>query len=98
MVTAPVLDIVTTLVLDDVHGVVGSAVPEPVNVTELPPTQALNVPLIVGNALTVNVAVWVQLFVLRYVIVVVPAPTAVTTPVLETVATAVLDDVQGVVA
>jgi hypothetical protein len=51
---------VTTPVAEEVQGVVASGVPEPVSVTELPPTQALNVPDIVGNAFTVKVAVCVQ--------------------------------------
>ena len=49
MLTTPVLEIVTTDVFEDVQGVVASAVSEPVNVTELPPTQALSVPDIVGK-------------------------------------------------
>jgi len=88
---------VATAVLDDVHGVVASAVAEPVKV-EVSPTQALKVPLIVGNAFTVKVAVMIQPLEFLYVMVEVPALTPVTTPALVTVATAVLDEVQGVVA
>jgi hypothetical protein len=51
---------VTTPVAEEAQGVVASGVPEPISVTELPPTQALSVPDIVGNAFTVNVAVLVQ--------------------------------------
>jgi hypothetical protein len=40
--------------LEDTHGFVEAGVPLPVNV-EVPPTQALNVPVMVGNALTVMV-------------------------------------------
>ena len=60
ILTTPVPDIVTTPVAEDVQGVVASGVPEPVKVTELPPTHALKVPDIVGNAFTVKVAVLVQ--------------------------------------
>ena len=58
-VTTPVLDIVATAVLDDVHGVVASAVAEPVSV-EVLPIQVLSVPEIVGRAFTVKVALMVQ--------------------------------------
>ena len=61
-VTTPVLETVATPVLDDAQGVVASGVAEPVSV-ELWPTQATNVPVIVGKAFTVNVAVCVQPFV-----------------------------------
>lgn len=46
-VTTPILDTVATAVLDEVHGVVASAVAEPVKVAVCP-TQALNVPEMVG--------------------------------------------------
>ena len=46
--------IVATAVFDETHGFVDAGVPLPVNV-EVPPTQALNVPVIVGSALTVMV-------------------------------------------
>ena len=55
-VTTPVLEIVATAVFEEAQGVVASAVAEPVSV-EVAPTHALRVPLIVGNAFTVNVAV-----------------------------------------
>jgi len=97
VVTTPVLDTVATAVFEDVHGVVANGVPEPVKV-ELLPIHAFNVPLIVGSAFTVKLAVMTQPFEFLYVMVEVPALTPVTTPVLETVATAVLDEVHGVVA
>ena len=58
-VTTPVLDTVAIAVLDEVHGVVGWAVADPVKV-EVDPAQAVIVPLIVGNALTVKVPVTIQ--------------------------------------
>jgi len=45
---------VATAVFDETHGFVEAGVPLPVNV-EVPPTQALNVPVMVGSALTVIV-------------------------------------------
>ena len=63
-VTTPVLETVATAVFEEVQGLVACAVPLPVSV-EVLPTQATNVPLIVGSGFTVNVVVWVQLFVLR---------------------------------
>ena len=63
-VTTPVLETVATAVFEEVQGLVACAVPLPVSV-EVLPTQATNVPLIVGSGFTVNVAVCSQLFVLR---------------------------------
>ena len=63
-VTTPVLETVAIAVLEDVQGVVACAVAEPVKVDVLP-TQAFKVPLMVGNALTVKLAVVIQSFVLR---------------------------------
>lgn len=60
-VTTPVLDTVATALLDEVQGVVASAVAEPVSV-EVLPTQALSVPLMMGSAFTVKVALMVQPF------------------------------------
>lgn len=57
--TTPVLLTVATAVLEDVQGVVGCAVAEPIKVDDCP-TQALKVPLIVGKGFTVKLAVWVQ--------------------------------------
>ena len=54
-VTSPVLLIVATPVDADDHGEVASAVAEPDNCVVLP-TQALSVPVIVGNGLTVMIA------------------------------------------
>ena len=58
-VTTPEVDTVATAVLEDAHGVVPSGVAEPVKV-EVKPTQALIVPLMVGNGLTVKVPVTIQ--------------------------------------
>ena len=56
-VTRPVVFTVASAVVADVHGLVVAAVPEPVSwVAE--PTQVLNVPVIVGMAVTVTVAVF----------------------------------------
>ncbi len=44
---------------DDTHGAVVAAVADPINVV-VEPTQILTVPVIVGNALTVSVAVILQ--------------------------------------
>ena len=54
-VTSPVLLMVATPVDAEDQGVVASAVAEPVNCVVLP-TQALSVPVIVGNGLTVITA------------------------------------------
>jgi len=55
-VTTPALFTVATPVLEDVHGLTAAGVPDPVNVV-VDPTQTFNVPVIVGCALTVTVAV-----------------------------------------
>jgi hypothetical protein len=96
-VTTPVLFTVATAVLLLDHGVVVAAVAVPVKVV-VPPTHTFNVPVIVGNGLTVNVVVAWHPLTSVYVIVVVPADTPVTTPVLLIVATPVLLLVHGVVA
>ena len=58
-VTSPVLLTVATVVVAEVHGVVAFAVPDPVSwVVE--PAQTFKVPVIVGKAFTVTVAVWMQ--------------------------------------
>ena len=54
-VTNPVVDTVAILLLDEIQGLVALAVTEPVS-CEVNPTQALKVPVTVGNALTVKVA------------------------------------------
>ena len=54
--TKPVLEIVATTVLEDVHGFTAAAVAVPDN-CDVDPIHALNVPLITGIAFTVNVAV-----------------------------------------
>ena len=56
VVTKPVLEIVATTVLEDVHGFIAAAVAVPDN-CDVNPTHALNVPLITGIVFTVNVAV-----------------------------------------
>ncbi len=55
-VTTPVLLTVATPVLEDVHGFAAAGVPDPVNEV-VDPTQTVNVPVIVGCALTVIVTV-----------------------------------------
>ena len=55
-VTTPALVTVATPVLDDVQGLAAAAVPDPFNVV-VDPTQTVNVPVIVGCALTVIVTV-----------------------------------------
>jgi len=57
--TRPVLLIVATVVFADTQGVVVAAVPDPVNWV-VNPAQTVNVPVIVGIALTVTVAVLVH--------------------------------------
>ena len=58
-VTTPVEDTVAIAVFEELQGVVGFGVPEPVNVFGSP-TQAIKVPVIVGKALTVKVSDLVQ--------------------------------------
>src|SRR6266480_975263 len=96
-VTTPALLTVATPVFDDVHGLTAAGVPDPVNVV-VDPTHTVNVPVIVGCALTVTVAVLLHPLLLVYVIVVVPGPCPVTTPALLTVATPAFDDVHGLTA
>jgi hypothetical protein len=95
-VTNPVDETVATDVFDETHGFVVAGDAEPVS-CEVAFTQADNVPDIVGNAFTVNIAVTIQPLLLVYVIVVVPAVNAVTSPVFETVATVVLEEIHGFV-
>ncbi len=83
-------------VLEETQGVVVAAVAEPVN-WFVAPTQTTFVPVIVGTAFTVTVAVTEQLATFVYVIMVVPVDTAVTIPVLDIVATEVLEEAQGLV-
>ena len=96
-VTTPALVIVATAVLEEVHGLTAAGVPEPVNVV-VQSSQMVNVPVIEGCALTVTVTVLLHPLLLVYVITLVPAFTPVTTPVLFTVATAVLEEVHGLTA
>jgi hypothetical protein len=83
-------------VLELTQGFEVLAVADPVN-EEVLPTQALNVPVIVGSALTVTVTCFVQPVLLVKVIRDVPADMALIRPELFTVATAVLELIQGIV-
>jgi hypothetical protein len=85
-VTNPVPETVATPGLEEVHGVPGSGLPDPVSCT-VPPIQIGELPLIVGFAFTVTKTVVWHPFELVYVIVALPAATPVTRPVPETVAT-----------
>ena len=58
-VTKPVEDTVATDVLDDIQALVVAAVGEPVSWV-VKPAHTLNVPVIVGSAFTVTVAVITQ--------------------------------------
>jgi hypothetical protein len=95
-VIKPAEDIVDTAIFELIHGFKVAAVPEPVN-DVVAPTQAESVPVIVGEALIVILEVVKHPFEFVYEIVDVPAETPVTTPLGDTVATAVLDEVQGLV-
>jgi hypothetical protein len=96
-VTTPALFTVATAGVPDTQGFVAAGVPDPVSgVVE--PTQTVSVPVIVGAAFTVTVAVALQPLLLVYVIILVPVATPVTTPVLLTVATAGVPETQGLVA
>jgi hypothetical protein len=55
-VTTPALFTVATPVFEDVHGLTAAGVPDPVNVA-VAPIHTVNVPVIVGCALTVIVTV-----------------------------------------
>jgi hypothetical protein len=86
--------IVATAVFDDDHAFDVAGALEAVN-CDVAPIQTDNVPDSTGNALIVTVAEAEHPLLLVYVIIVVPADTLVTKPVLFTVATAVFDDVHG---
>jgi len=88
---------VATAGVAETQGFTAAGVPEPVNVV-VPPTQTVNVPAMVGAAVTVTVAVRLQPLLFVYVITLVPAATPVTTPVLLTVATAGVADTHGFTA
>ena len=60
-VTTPVEETVATAVLEETQGLEAAAVPEPVKAV-VKPTQAVNVPVMVGVGLTVTVAVMIQPF------------------------------------
>jgi hypothetical protein len=95
-VTNPLEETIAMEVFDETQGVVVAAVAEPVNCV-VAPTQTTFVPVIVGKAFTVTVAVTEQLATFVYVIMVVPVDRAVTIPVLDIVATEVLEETQGLV-
>src|ERR1035437_6890390 len=90
-VTNPVLLTVATDGVADTHALDAAGVPEPVSCV-VNPVQTFSVPVIVGSAFTVTVAVMVQPLLLVYVTQLVPAETPVTNPVLLTVATAGVAD------
>ena len=94
-VTNPVGSIVATAALEDAHALVVAAVADPVNKVDAP-IQIFKLPEMVGNGFTVMTSVVLQLLLFVNVIVAVPAATPVTIPVVETVATAVLDETQAV--
>jgi hypothetical protein len=58
-VTTPVLSTVATPGVADTHGFTAAGIPDPVRAV-VAPTHAVKVPVIVGNALIVTVAVIVQ--------------------------------------
>ena len=95
-VTSPVLVTVATVVVVEVHGLVVAAVPEPASWV-VDTAHTVSVPLIVGTALTVTVAVDLHPLLLVNVITLVPAFTPVTKPMLLTVATVVVEEVHGLV-
>ena len=93
--TNPLALIVATAVFEEIQALVaaGSAVLANCVVCA---THTFNVPVMTGNGFTVTVAVTIQPFAFVKVMIVVPPETPVTTPLLFTVATAVLDEVHGV--
>ena len=88
---------VAIAVFEELHGLVTAGVGEPVSWVE-DPAQSVLFPVIEGRALTVIVEVTEQLLLFTYVMVLVPAVMAVTSPVLEIVATAVFEDAQALAA
>jgi len=58
-VTTPALSTVATAGLADTHGLTAAGIPEPLKGVVLP-THTVNVPVIIGSALTVTVAVMTQ--------------------------------------
>ena len=79
------------VVADDVHGVEGSGVPEPDN-CEVPVIQADKLPVIAGLEIVIVAVVLQPPPLAVYVIVLVPAETPCTRPVLFTVAMVVADE------
>ena len=95
-VNNPELVIVAIEVLAETHGFEDAGVPDPES-CEVVFGQRTTFPVIVGRAFTVMVEVLEQPILLVYVIVVVPAETPVTRPVIEMVATEVLLETHGIV-
>ena len=93
-VTLPVASTVAMASSEDVQGVEVAAVPEPVSAVE-DPAQTVRVPVITAASFTVRFCEVLQPSWVEKVMVAVPAATAVTLPVLSTVTTAVLEDVNG---
>ena len=92
-VTTPPLVTVAIPVDEETQGLVVAGVALPVNV-KLLPTHIAELPVMVGNGLTVTVLVFVHPLPSVKEMVAVPAETPVTMPVLFTVATPVLFEVQ----
>jgi hypothetical protein len=97
LVTKPVLLMVATDGEADTHGLEAAGVPVPVNWV-VAPLQMVNMPVITGIVVTVTDTVVTQPLLLVYVIVLVPAATPDTSPLLFTVAAAVLDDTHALAA
>ena len=93
-VTVPKLFTEAIKVLDDTQALIKLGIEVLDNIV-VEPTQALNVPAIIGNALTVIVLVSSQPLTLVKVIIVVPLATAVTMPFESTVAIAGFEDTHG---
>src|SRR5882724_9842857 len=85
---------VATPMLEELHGV-AVGVPVPVSVV-VDPSQTVKLPLIVGCASTVTVAVLLHPVVVVYVMTVAPGFIPVTMPALFMVATPVLEELHGV--
>ena len=92
----PVLLTVATPGFADTHGVDAAGVPDPVSCV-FDPAHTVSVPVMVGNELTVIVAVLMHPLSIVYVITLVPAVTPVTRPELSMVATPGDAEIQGLV-
>ena len=93
-VTTPALLTVALAVLEDTHGLLLAAVPDPVNVV-VEPTHTVDDPVTVGAAVIVTFSVVWHPALSVYVIPAVPAETPVTTPPEVTVATEVDEEIHG---